>query len=322
MRGTPAKHRVIAVVLDGFAPLDLAAVASVFSGCSPHGDAFYSFLACGQQLGRLKGLHGFEIEIGRGIDALGAADTIIVTGFADIGLATNRRLEQALSEACERGARLIGIASGVFVLARAGVLDGRRAAVDPESASNLAERHPSIHVDTDTLVVDDRGVLTCAGPLAGIELCFQVVRSDLGVSAANELAHRLLGPHRISGQAQFVPCSPALGEPDAIERTLDWMSTNLHRPLANAALAARAHMSLRHFTRRFADQTGTTPMQWLLTRRVLAARELLERSDLSAKRIAARTGFPSARSLRTQFKSRMGMSPLDYRADFKKRRAP
>ena len=218
---------------------------------------------------------------------------------------------------------MMSFCSGAFVLAYAGVLDGRRASTHWMYADTMAARFPAVAVDRNVLYVDEGDVLTSAGTAAAIDLCLHVIRQDLGAEAANIVARRMVvPPHRDGGQAQFVqapvPCCPA---DDPMARALDWAVEHLDEPLSVAKMARHAAMSPRTFARRFRDVTGTTPHQWLLRQRVLHAQRLLETTDEPVERIAARCGFSSAAVLREHFTRIAGTSPLTYRRTFQVRSA-
>jgi transcriptional regulator GlxA family with amidase domain len=308
-----SSKRVAAVALDGFAPLDLAVATSVFAAHRPNGEALYPFVVCGAGTASVTGAHAFVIGGVRSLEALDAADMIVVPGLAHEVSAEHRPVLAALRTASVRGATFLGIRRGVSVLANAGVLDGRRVSVDAEQACLFAARHPAVRIATDRTIVEDGAIVTCASLVAALDYCLRVVQSDWGAAIANELARELLGVPRFGGQVPLTDASSVGSATDPFARTLEWMTANVHRPITISTLAARSHMSKRHFTRRFVDHTGLTPMQWLLTRRVLAARNLLSSSELPLKQIAARVGFPSARALSEQFRLRTGTAPTEYR---------
>jgi len=308
-----SSKRIAALALDGFAPLDLAVAVSVFAARRPNGEPLYSFVVCGPEIARVHGAYDFVIAGVRSLDFLVTADMIVVPGLTRDVSAEHRPALAALRMASKRGATILGIRRGVSVLAHAGLLDGRQASAGSEHACRLAERHPSIRIATDTSIVEDGGIVTCATPVAALDYCLHVVQSDWGAEVANELARDLLGTRRLGEQVNLAKSPSSDSAADAFARTLEWMRTNIHRPITISTAAARAHMSKRHFTRRFVEHTGRTPMQWLLTHRVLAARNLLSNSDLPVKQIAARVGFPSARALSEQFRLRTGTAPRAYR---------
>ena len=314
-----AKKCIAAVALEGFAPLDLAVATSVFGAQRTNGDTLYSFVVCGAEAASVSGAGDFAIGGVRSLDALNAADMIVVPGFARGVSAEHWALLSALDEASVRGATILAIRRGVSVLAEAGLLDGRRATIHAQHACLLAERHPTILIETDQPIVEDGAIVTCASPIAALDYCLRVVQADWGAAVANELARELLGAPRFGEEDPVGRSSPVNSEANAFARTLEWMRANVHRPISIGTAAAKAHMSTRHFMRRFVEHTGLTPMQWLLANRVFAARHLLVSSDLPLKQIAARAGFSSARALSEQFKLRTGTAPAAYRQAHRRR---
>ena len=312
-------HRVVALVLETVVPFDLAVPCQVFGWGRPDlGEVRYAFTLCGEKPGLVHASQGFGIEVAHGLAALRRADTIVVPGTSDLSLPIPKSVSTALRRQYERGARVLSICSGAFVLAEAGLLDGRRATTHWQDAPLLAERYPSITVDASVLFVDEGRVLTSAGIAAGIDLCLHVVLADHGAAVANAIARRLVVPqYRGGGQAQYIETPMPEPQGATLERTRDFMRRNIAQRLTIKTLARHARMSERHFARRFVEETGISPVQWLLRQRVLLARELLERTDLSVKQIAARTGSWSPMSLRDHFKRQVGTSPASYRLAFR-----
>jgi transcriptional regulator GlxA family with amidase domain len=217
-----------------------------------------------------------------------------------------------------RGARLLSICTGAFVLGEAGALDGRRATTHWAWTDKLAARFPRAAVDPRVLYVDDGPVLTSAGMAAGIDLCLHVVRADHGAELANTIARRMVvAPHRTGGQAQFIEQPVPVTRDSMLQRTQTWALERLHEPLTVEAMARHANASVRHFTRRFHAEFGTTPLRWLLQERVRLAQRLLEQTDLPVQRIAERAGFGSAIALRRHFSEVAGTTPLAYRQAFR-----
>jgi AraC family transcriptional regulator, transcriptional activator FtrA len=222
----------------------------------------------------------------------------------------------ALRAAHARGARLMSICSGAFVLAAAGLLDGRRVTTHWMHADKLARRYPRVRVEPSVLYVEDGQIYTAAGSAAGIDLGLHVVRQDYGSDIANQVARRMVvAPHREGGQAQFVAAAmpPVDG---SLAPLMDWASARLDQPIAAADLARKGRMSLRTLARRFDLQAGTTPHQWLTHQRVLAAQRLLETSSASIDRVAELSGFATPETLRFHFRQRVGTSPAAYRRRF------
>ena len=252
-----------------------------------------------------------------GLADLAAADTVIVPSTDDPDAASDPALLAALRAAHDRGARIASLCTGAFVLAAAGLLDGRAAATHWMHAEDLARRYPRITVRPDVLYVDEGRVLTSAGKTAALDLCIHLVRHDYGAAAANGLVRRLVGPgYRPGGQAQFIapPSAPRL--PDGLAMALDWARGRLDRPLTVEDLARRAGLSSRQLARRMQAEIGTRPLDWLHRQRVALAQELLERSDASVEQVAARCGLGTATTLRRHFQRAVGVSPTTYRATF------
>lgn len=229
---------------------------------------------------------------------------------------------EALRRAHEEGARIVGLCTGAFVLAAAGLLDGRPATTHWMYAPTLAKRYPSVHVDPRELFVDDGDVLTSAGTAAGIDLCLHIVRTDHGTEAAGALARRLVVPPRRSGgQERYLDRSlPEEIGSDPLAEVVAWALEHLHEQFDVETLAARAYMSRRTFDRRFRSLTGSAPLQWLITQRVLQAQRLLETSEYSVDEVAGRCGFRSPVALRGHFRRQLGSSPAAYRAAYRARR--
>lgn len=310
-------HRVTALCLDGVVAFDLSVPAQVFGvAASPGGEPLYEFAACSADGAAVRTTTGFEVAPGRGLEALEDADTVVVPGYLAVLEPPPDAALEALRAAASRGARAISVCTGAFVLAHAGLLDGRRATTHWAFAERLEARFPAVEVDPAALYVDEGAVMTSAGLSAGIDLCLHVVREDFGAAAGDRVArHMVAAPHREGGQAQFIDRPPASAE-GSLEPTRRWAEERLSEPLDVAAMARHAAVSPRTFARRFRAETGTTPLQWLLTRRVLEARRLLERTDLPVDAVAWRAGFGTAASLREHFRRATGTTPTAYRRAF------
>ena len=308
-------HRVAVLALDGVVAFDLATPAQVFGSRHQRG---YALELCSGAPGPVATANGFPVVAEHGLDALARADTVIVPGVDDVDGPWPEPVLDALRAADRRGARMVSICTGAFVLAAAGLLDGRRATTHWHHARALAARHPSVTVDPDVLYVDEGRVLTSAGVAAGIDLCLHLVRRDHGAQAANAAARRMVvAPHRGGGQAQFVERPLPPSDETSLEPTRAWALARLGEPLGVAALARHACMSPRTFARRFRAETGTTPGRWLTERRVSEARRLLECSDLPVEHVAAACGFGTAVSLREHFRRVTQTTPTQYRASFR-----
>ncbi|MBW8740940.1 MAG: helix-turn-helix domain-containing protein, partial [Streptomyces turgidiscabies] len=265
---------------------------------------------------------GLELTAPNGLEAIARAGTVVVPAWRSITAPPPEEALDALRRAHEEGARIVGLCTGAFVLAAAGLLDGRPATTHWMYAPTLAKRYPSVHVDPRELFVDDGDVLTSAGTAAGIDLCLHIVRTDHGNEAAGALARRLVVPPRRSGgQERYLDRSlPEEIGADPLAEVVAWALEHLHEQFDVETLAARAYMSRRTFDRRFRSLTGSAPLQWLITQRVLQAQRLLETSDYSVDEVAGRCGFRSPVALRGHFRRQLGSSPAAYRAAYRARR--
>jgi len=319
--GTGA-HRVACVVSDGLSILEFGVACDVFGTGPPPASVppspWYRLQVCSLRPGPVRVDQGFSIEVRHGIGVLAGADTVVVppTERPD---AVDPAVLEAIARAHARGARLVALCTGAFVLAAAGVLDGRRAATHWMDAEALRRRFPHVAVDDEVLYVDDGDVLTSAGATASIDLCLHIVRLDWGSDVANAVARQLVAqPHRDGGQAQFIetPMAPLAGD-DGVGAALEWAASRLGEQISVAAWARQASMSPRTFARQFAIRTGTTPHRWLTARRVLWAQRLLETSEVSLDVLASRVGLGSGVNLRKQFQERLRTTPGAYRRAFR-----
>jgi transcriptional regulator GlxA family with amidase domain len=309
----PRRHRVAALVVNEVVAFDLAIPAQVF-GREPD---LYDWAVCAPEAGPVPAETGFDVLVPHGLAALKQADTIIVPGIGDNAWPLPPEPLAALREAKGRGARVASICTGAFVLAAAGLLDGRRAATHWRYAGLLAREFPAVQVDADVLYVDDGDVLTSAGVAAGIDLCLHMVRRDHGAEVANAIARRIVvAAHRDGGQAQFVE-RPLPAEDGGLAGTREWMEERLDETLTVEAMARHAACSPRSFARRFRAETGTTPLQWLIGRRVAEAQRLLEGTELPIEQVATRSGFGTAAALRQHFGRALSTSPSAYRRVFR-----
>ncbi|MFI2613431.1 helix-turn-helix domain-containing protein [Streptomyces sp. NPDC018584] len=282
----------------------------------------YRLLVCAGEDGPLRTTGGLELTAPHGLEAIGRAGTVVVPAWRSITSPPPPEALDALRRAHEEGARIVGLCTGAFVLAAAGLLDGRPATTHWMYAPTLAKRYPSVHVDPRELFVDDGDVLTSAGTAAGIDLCLHIVRTDHGNEAAGALARRLVvPPRRAGGQERYLDRSlPEEIGADPLAEVVAWALEHLHEQFDVETLAARAYMSRRTFDRRFRSLTGSAPLQWLITQRVLQAQRLLETSDYSVDEVAGRCGFRSPVALRGHFRRQLGSSPAAYRAAYRARR--
>lgn len=316
MRNNPAMHKIAIVALHGVVPFDLATATEVFGWTRTlEQTPAYEIRVCGEAGNVDAGVFGIRTEWR--LSSIAWADTVIVPGLANPFTPIAGNVTAIIRAAVDGGARVASICSGAFVLAAAGVLDGLRATTHWRAAAELARRYPAITVDPNVLYVDNGQILTSAGAAAGLDLCLHMVRRDYGPAVAADSARlAVMPPMREGGQAQFIapdmpPCSSSL------QPILNWMEKNLQQPLTLEDIARQAATSTRTLSRRFLDQTGTTPLQWLLAARIRYARRLLETTVLSVEQIATATGFGSATALRARFAQMLGTSPLRYRQTFR-----
>ncbi|MFF3565030.1 GlxA family transcriptional regulator [Streptomyces sp. NPDC002574] len=308
-------HRVAVLVLDGAKPLDVGIPAQVFSN---RPSMPYEVRVCGATPGPVTGGDGLSYHVAEGLEALAHADTVFIPGYREPATThPPAAVVDALMAAHEHGTRLAAISTGAFALAATGLLDGKRATTHWHYTKTLAERHPRVRVDENVLFVDEGDVLTSAGAASGIDLCLHLVRRDHGVALSNHVARRLVAaPYRSGGQAQYVPRSVPEPLGDLFASTREWALGHLAEPLTIETLARNARVSARTFSRRFVEDTGYTPMQWVLRARVDLARELLERTDLGVEQIAGRVGLGTGANLRLHFQRILGTSPTEYRHTF------
>ncbi|MBA2808876.1 helix-turn-helix domain-containing protein [Streptomyces sp. KM273126] len=311
---------VAVVLLDGVHPFELGVVSEVFGlDRSDEGLPVYDFAVASAEGPTLRTPAGFTIGTSYGLERLEAADLIAVpAGEGYVRRDYPAELLDALRRATDRGARVLSVCSGVFMLGAAGLLDGRRCAVHWRHAEELARQYPRAIVEPDVLYVDADPVITSAGTAAGIDACLHLVRKEQGPQVANAIARRMVvPPHRDGGQAQYVDRPLPRSRCDTVGEVLVWMEEHLDEEVTVEQLAARAHMSPRTFARRFQQETGTTPYRWMLRQRVLQAQRLLEATDETMDAIADRTGFGTAAALRHQFVRSLGTTPQAYRRTFR-----
>jgi transcriptional regulator GlxA family with amidase domain len=316
-------HRVVALCLDGLVAFDLTAATQVFLAASAaDGTPLYEVTCCSRDGAGIATTTGFGLQPQHDLGALATADTIVLPGYFALLDPPPDAVLEALRGAGAPGARVLSVCTGAFALAYAGLLDDRRATTHWAHADQLAALFPRVEVDPAALFVDEGEVMTSAGLSAGIDLALHVVRKDFGAAAGERVARRMVAaPHRDGGQAQFIK-RPALGESGSLEPTRRWAAERLADPLDVAAMARHAGVSPRTFARRFREETGTTPLRWLLAQRVLEAQRLLEESDLPIDDVAWRAGFGTAASLREHFRRVTATTPTGYRRSFRPAVAP
>jgi transcriptional regulator GlxA family with amidase domain len=309
---------VAAVVLDGAAPFELGVLCEVF-GLDRTADGVppIEFRVCGQRPGEpLSTSVGMSLVPDHGLDGLDGADVVAVPACRIRDVYPPEVLA-ALRAAEARGAILLSVCTGAFVLGAAGILDGRRCTTHWNQSAEFRHRFPSAHLDPDVLYVDDGNVVTSAGTAAGIDACLHLVRRELGSAATMKIARRMVvPPQRDGGQRQFIDLPVPDCSGDSLQPLLSWMHETLDTEHTVASLAGRAQMSQRTFARRFVAETGTTPNQWLVTQRVLHARRLLEDTELGVDQISRECGFGTGALLRHHFRRVVGVTPSDYRRTF------
>jgi transcriptional regulator GlxA family with amidase domain len=312
-------HQIAVVAVPAVGTFELAIPDLIFGGVQVAGHPAYDVFACTAEPGRVTSTGGLDVFVPHGLDRAEAADTVIVTGTGARGHADPRTLA-ALRRAAARGARIASICTGAFVLAQAGLLDGRRATTHWRYAAELGERFPSVTPQPDVLFVQDGDIVTSAGLAAGIDMCLHLIRADHGAATANTVARlAVVAPVRPGGQAQFISVPLPAENGTTLAGTRAWALHRLAEPLTLTDLATHARVSVRTLTRRFRAETGQSPLQWLLHQRVERARELLEVTDLPLSRVAHLSGIGSIESLRQHVIRRTALSPSAYRASFTRR---
>ncbi|MEU6387768.1 helix-turn-helix domain-containing protein [Streptomyces sp. NPDC046939] len=312
-------HIVAVLALDHVIPFDLSTPIEVFTRTRlPDGRPGYQVRVCAEREEVDAGT--FTLRAHRGLDGLNGADTIIVPGTSAPTAPLSPAVRDALRSAAAQGTRIASICAGTFPLAATGLLDGLRATTHWIAADLLAATYPAVKVDPDVLYVDNGQLLTSAGAAAGLDLCLHMIRRDYGSAVAADAARLSVMPlEREGGQAQFIvhdhTPSPA-PQGASFEPLLDWLRDHLDSELSLADIAARAGVSTRTLMRRFREQTGTTPLQWLHRARIRQAQHLLETTGHPVERIAAQVGFGSPTAFRDRFKRTTGVSPQTYRKTF------
>jgi transcriptional regulator GlxA family with amidase domain len=323
------RHRVAVLVRPGVMPLELGLVHQLFGAAGDRdagGGPLYEVVTCAVAPGPLRTNADFTVDVAHGPEALAEADTVIVpaTHEEDAPETTGRLdapLARALGMIRRPGTRIASVCTGAFVLAAAGWLDGMRATTHWKSADSFRRLFPRVDLDPDVLYTDEGDVLTSAGEAAGIDLCLHMIRRDHGAAVAGDVARTtVVPPHREGGQAQFVPRpvpEPSVRSSTGAARA--WALSRLDRPLSLREMAEQEAMSVRTFTRRFREEAGLTPGQWLTRQRIERARQLLEETDMPVDSVAARCGFGTGASLRQHMQAALGVSPRAYRTAFRGR---
>jgi transcriptional regulator GlxA family with amidase domain len=320
--------KVVCIALPGMAPFEFGVVCEVFGiDRSAQGGPAFDFTIVAAEPGPIRMKLGFDIVIYNDLQAAADADLVVVPAYMDSSIsadgapAVHQDILRVVRDAEARGAWVLSVCSGAFVLGEAGLLDGRRSTTHWLYTDKLAERFPGTTVDADVLFVEDRRVVTGAGTAAGIDAALHIVRRELGASAANIIARRMVvPPQRDGGQSQFIQLPTATTPNDSLAAVTDWMLQHLDQELTVDQLARTALMSPRTFARRFRAELGTTPTAWLNRQRLLRAQQLLEESELGLEIIAGDTGFGTAAVMRHHFVKVLQTTPTAYRRTFGSRR--
>jgi transcriptional regulator GlxA family with amidase domain len=310
---------IAVVAFNGISPFHLSIPHAIFgedrtaAGVPP-----FTVVTCAAEKGRLTTTAGYTLGRMRSLREIEGAGIVVVSSWRDPDEVPPQPLLKALKKAYQRGATVVGLCLGSYVLAAAGLLDGRQATTHWAWAAHFAERFPLVQVDPDVLYLDDGKIITSAGGAAGIDCCLHLLRKLHGAEVAGRVARRMVvPPHRQGGQAQYIEQPvPSSMEPDRLALALEWAQQNLHHSQTIDDLATRAFMSRRTFTRRFRQATGTAFGAWLLNQRLALAQRLLERTTKPIGIIAEEAGFGSEVSLRQQFGKVLKISPARYRKEF------
>jgi transcriptional regulator GlxA family with amidase domain len=317
-KDSTAPERVVVLALDGVYPFELGIPSRILGAADGH----YEVLTCTVDGGPVRTNADFGITVEYGPEILETAGTVIVTSMPPSHIPTGLPDEVAAALARIRpDARIVSICTAAFVLAEAGLLDGRRATTHWEVADVFRRRYPRVDLDPDVLFVHDGRILTSAGAASGVDICLHIVRTDHGSELANKVARRcVVPPFRDGGQAQYIEQPVPESGAASTAATRAWALERLAEPLTLSDLARHARMSLRTFARRFNDEVGLSPGRWIVQQRVARARHLLESSDLPVDRIAAEVGFATGASLRQHLHAAIGVSPQAYRRTFQQAR--
>ncbi|MFD9097717.1 GlxA family transcriptional regulator [Streptomyces collinus] len=318
MSGKREPERVAVLALDGVYPFELGIPSRILGAA----DGRYEVLTCTVDGRPVRTNADFTIGVAHGPEILDTADTVVVTSMPPDYIPP--RLPDEVTAALARirpDARIVSICTAAFILAEAGLLDGRKATTHWQAADEFRCRYPKVELDPDVLFVDDGRILTSAGAASGVDICLHIVRTDHGSALANTVARRcVVPPFRDGGQAQYIEQPVPVSGAASTAATRAWALERLDEPLTLSDLAGHARMSLRTFARRFNDEMGLSPGRWLIQQRLARARHLLESSDLSVDRIAAEVGFATGASLRQHLHAAIGVSPQAYRRTFQKAR--
>jgi AraC family transcriptional activator FtrA len=311
-------HRVVALAYDGLCTFEFGCAVELFALERPElGVTWYEFAVCSAERGPLRAAGGIEVRVPNSLSLLDEADTIVIPGWRNADEVPPPALLRRIRAAYERGARLCTICSGVFVLAAAGVLDGRTVTTHWRYAERLSKRYPAVTVEPNSLYIDSGQVLTSAGSAAGLDMLLHLVRRDYGAGIANQVAQRLvIPPHREGGQAQYLPRPMPQDDRNRLSKLIDWVRAHPSQAHTLRTLARRASMSPRSLQRQFQETVGLGPYEWLIRERVALAKDMLQAGRHSLPRVAEAVGFRSQETFRRHFRRVAGTSPATYRRQF------
>ncbi len=311
-------HLVVALAYDQLCTFEFGCVVEIFALKRPElGVDWYKFAVCAAERGPIRAAGGISVTAPYSLSILDRAQTIIIPGWRDADEVPPEALLKKLRAAYKRGARICTICSGVFVLAAAGLLAGKKVTTHWRYVQNLTDRFPDVDVLSNSLYVDAGRVITSAGSAAGLDMMLHLIRNDHGAKVANLVAQRLvIPPHRLGDQAQFVPRPMPLDEAARLSKLMDWIRANPKRVHSLRSLADRAAMSTRTLQRQFQEATGMSPIDWLTHERISVAKDLLQTSRKSVTHIAESSGFGSEETFRRHFRLIVGVSPVAYRKQF------
>lgn len=317
-RTARSRHLVVALVYDGLATFEFGCAVELFAlDRTDLGIDWYDFAVASADGAVVRAAGGIEIKVTHGLALLERADTIVIPGWRNIDEAPPAALLRRIRAAHQRGARLCTICSGSFVLAAAGLLDGKSATTHWRHAQRLASRYPQVAVAAEALYVDEGQIMTSAGSAAGLDMLLHLVRNDYGARIANQVAQRLvIPPHREGGQAQYVPRPMPSDERNRLSKLLDWVRAHPAQEHTLASLARRASMSPRTLQRQFQATVGLAPYEWLVRERVALAKDILQSSRRSLPQVAQAVGFRSQETFRRHFRRIAGVNPTSYRRQF------
>lgn len=315
------QHKIAVLAYEGLNTFDFGIAVGLFGLFRPESDHWYSISVCGLGKRPLRASSGVLVVPRRGLACMQEADTIVIPGWCNPDVLPPPRLVRMLRMAHQRGARLVSICSGAFVLAATGLLNDRRATTHWKFSDKLSKLYPQIKVESDVLYVDEEDILTSAGGAAGIDLCLHIIRKDFGTVVANNVArHLVVSPHREGGQAQFIDRPVGEEAHPWLAHLLEWSASNLQTEITVERLALEANVSKRTLSRRFVGATGLSPHRWITSLRVRRGKDLLETTALSIEEVAEQCGFQSGALLRHHFREQVKISPRTYRDHFRQTR--